>query len=80
MLFVSVAERYVEIIADAGIDAKVADDAWGGIVEGFVAEVKAGRIADGFISAIEGCGILLAEHFPRAADDVDELPNHLFEI
>ena len=26
------------------------------------------------------CGTLLAEHFPRAAADVDELPNHLFEI
>ena len=80
LLFVSVAEHYVEIIADAGIDEKVAGDAWQGIVADFVGAVKAGRIADGFSGAVNACGALLAEHFPRAADDTDELPNHLFEI
>ena len=80
LLFVSVAEHYVEIIADAGIDDKVAGDAWQGIVGDFVGAVKAGRIADGFGGAVTACGALLAEHFPRAADDTDELPNHLFEI
>ena len=80
LLFVSVAERYVEVLADSGINEKVAPDAWANLVDGFVAKVRQGRIADGFVEAVERCGTLLAEHFPRAAGDTDELPNHLIEI
>lgn len=80
MLFVSVAERYVEVIADRGIHAKVEADVWERIVAGFVGEVKAGRVADGFVMAIEACAWVLAEHFPSHPDDTNELPNKLVEI
>lgn len=80
MLFVSVAEHYVEIIADRGIQAKVEPDVWERIVGGFVEEVKAGRVADGFVMAIEACAWILAEHFPWHAEDPNELPNKLVEI
>jgi len=80
LLFVSVAERYVEILADRGIHAKVPEGAWAGIVARFTAEVREGRIADGFVAAIEGCGTLLAAQFPRRPDDRDELTNRLYEI
>ena len=32
------------------------------------------------VAAIEGCGVLLAEQFPRRPDDKDELTNRLIEI
>jgi putative membrane protein len=80
LLFVSVAERYVEIIADRGIHAKVPDGAWDAIVADFTRTVGDGRIADGFVGAIERCGALLAAHFPRRPEDRDELANRLFEI
>jgi putative membrane protein len=80
LLFVAVAERYVEIIADRGIHARVPEGAWDGIVASFTATVRAGRIADGFVAAVEGCGALLAEQFPRRPDDKDELTNRLIEI
>jgi putative membrane protein len=42
--------------------------------------VRAGRIGEGFLAAIAVVGERLAEHFPRAPDDADELPNRLIEI
>jgi putative membrane protein len=80
MLFVSVAERYVEIIADRGIREKVDDSVWRGIVDAFISEVRAGRIADGFVAAIAACTDVLAEHFPWHEGDLSELPNQLIEI
>jgi putative membrane protein len=80
LIFVSVAEHFVEIIADKGINDRVAPDEWDHIVGHFANRVKAGKVAKGFIGAVDACGRLLARNFPRAADDVDELPNHLIEI
>lgn len=80
LLFVSFAERYVEIIADAGIDAVVDDATWAEVVRGFVARVRAGRVADGFVEAVERCGDLLAAHFPADGEDLNELTDHLIEI
>lgn len=80
MLFVSAAEHYVEIIADRGIREKVDDSVWQGIIDGFVSEVRAGRIADGFVHAIAACTDILAEHFPWHEGDQNELPNQLIEI
>ena len=80
LIFVSVAERYVEIIADKGINDKVTQNAWDDIVSDFANRVKVKEIPEGFLSAIGACGELLAESFPRLEDDVDELPNRLIEI
>jgi putative membrane protein len=80
LIFVSVAEHYVEIIADQGIDALVPPGTWDRAVADFVEQVRAGRIGEGFLAAIAAVGERLAEHFPRAAEDVDELPNRLIEI
>ncbi len=80
LLFVSVAERYVEIIADKGINDIVKRNAWDDIVADFTKRVKVGEITEGFLSAIGACGGLLAEKFPRPEGDIDELPNRLIEI
>lgn len=80
LLFVAVAEHYVEVIADKGINASVPVGTWDWVVADFVAKVKTGNIADGFVRAIEGIGTHLVEHFPIAEGDKNELPNHLIEI
>jgi putative membrane protein len=77
LLFVSVAERYVEIIADKGVNDVVAEGTWDEIVQSFTSKVRRGEIADGFIDAIHACGKILTTHFPVAPDDVNELPDHL---
>jgi putative membrane protein len=80
LIFVSVAEHYVEIIADGGINSVVPPGTWDQAVAEFVERVHAGRITEGFLAAVALVGDQLAEHFPGRAEDVDELPNRLIEI
>jgi putative membrane protein len=77
LIFASLLEHEVEVLADSGINEKVAAGTWDELVRIMTAELKAGRAAEGFCKAIERCGAILAEHFPRAADDKDELANRL---
>jgi putative membrane protein len=80
LIFASVAERYAEIVADAGINEKVTPHVWDQAIAALIAGVKQGRAGDGFVAAIEQCGAVLAEHFPPGALNRDELPNKLVEI
>jgi putative membrane protein len=80
LIFASMAERYAEIVADAGINEKVAPQVWNEAIDALIAAIKAGRPADGFVAAIERCGAVLAAHFPPGALDRDELPDKLLQI
>ena len=80
LLFVSIAERYVEVIADKGINDVVPTGTWDKIVNDFINQVKAGRPGDGFIGAINGCAEIMREHFPASDINPDELPDHLVEL
>jgi putative membrane protein len=82
LIFVSLAERYAEIIADAGINEKVTPEVWNSAVDALTSAVKDGRIADGFVAAVEQCGAVLAAHFPLppGSRNPDELPDKLVEI
>ncbi len=80
LIFASAAERYVEVVADAGINDRVSSDVWDDAVQALVSAVKDGRPGDGFVAAIERCGAILAEHFPPGALKRDELPDKLLEI
>lgn len=80
LIFASAAERYVEVVADAGINDRVDPSVWDGAVAALVAGIKAGRPGDGFVAAIEQCGGVLATHFPPGALKRDELPDKLLEL
>lgn len=79
LIYLSLAERRAEIVADAAIHDKVADDVWGEAMAALLAEVRHGRVGDGLVAAIGVVGRVLAEHLPRATDDVNELPDRLIE-
>lgn len=80
LLFVSAAERYVEIVADAAADRAAPAGFWEETVASFTAEVRAGRPADGFVAAVDRIGAMLGEAFPRAPGDVNELPDRLVRL
>jgi putative membrane protein len=80
LIFVSEAERYVEIITDRGIAAHVADERWEEIVAAFVVDVSAGRVVDGFLRAIADCGKVLAEAVPKTPENRNELDDRLVLI
>jgi putative membrane protein len=77
LIFASLAERYAEIVADAGIAAKVPKAVWDRAVAALIDGMRRDRADEGFVAAIEQCGAVLAEHFPPGALDRDELPNKL---
>lgn len=80
LIFVSLAERYARIIADDGVAAKVPQSAWQAAVDALILHAKEDRIADGFVAAIDLCGIELAKHFPRISSKGEELPDRLYTI
>ena len=80
LLFVSLAERHVEILVDNGIAERIPQTAFQNIIDGFIQEVHKGKIAEGFIAAIEGCTLVLERHFPARPDEPDEIPNRVTEI
>jgi putative membrane protein len=77
LIFVSVAERYVEIVADAEINRHVPVETWASIVNELTGHISEGDASKGFIHAIEAAGKLLAAHFPPGTHHRDMLPNHL---
>ena len=80
LIYISLAEHVAEIIADEAIHGKVPPGVWGDAMADMIAEVRQGRLADGMIAAVRDVGVILAEHFPRADDDVNELPDRLIEL
>jgi putative membrane protein len=77
LLFVSVAERHAEIVADKGIDALVPKGTWKAIIDQLTAAIGNGNATEGFVVAIGAIGTALAQHFPPGAHDPNELPDHL---
>jgi putative membrane protein len=67
LLFVSLGERYVEIVADHETHALAPAGTWNKIVDEFLARVKAGRVADGVLAAIAACAAILKEHHPAVS-------------
>jgi len=76
LIFVSEAERYVEILVHDGISKRLDDGSWDVIVKAFTQQVKQGQTLAGFISCIEACGELLKVHVP-VTQTRNELPNRL---
>ncbi len=77
LIFISLLEHRVEILADRGIDSHVDEDIWDGLVLRMLAAIREGRAEEGLVEAIRECGELLAAHFPPRPDDTDELENRL---
>jgi putative membrane protein len=77
LIFASLAERYAEIIADAGIAAKVEQEEWDRSMAGLLADIGQGRLTEGLAGAIGRAGSVLARHFPPRPRDRNELPNDL---
>jgi len=78
LLFLSLFERRVVLLADAGIHEKVEKAHWDAIVAAIVTGIRSGRTGPALVAAIAECGALLECHgLARAADDQNELPDVL---
>jgi putative membrane protein len=64
VFFVSLGERYVEIIANRDVHQLVAQPAWDAIIAEFTDAARQGRVADGLVAAVDRCAKLLETHYP----------------
>jgi putative membrane protein len=78
LLFLSLLEHRVVVLADSGVEAVVEPGEWQAIVDRVVAGIRAGRACDALVAAIGRCGEILARRgLERRGDDADELENRL---
>lgn len=76
LIFLSLFERRVVVMADSGIHARVERPVWEGLADDLAAGIKAGRAAEALVEAVGRCGEILERHgVERRPDDRDELPN-----
>ena len=80
VIFASLDDRIVEILADEGIHAKVGDKVWDAAVKAVQDGMKAKSPAKGFVKAVEICGAALAEHFPSTGPLANDLSDRLLEL
>lgn len=77
LLYLSLAERHAEIVADDGILARIGPERWRTTLDDLLAALRRGETEAGLIHAVERIGADLARHVPAGPDDPDELPNRV---
>lgn len=75
LLYVLLAERKVEIVADRGIQARVGAGDWKRLCEVMEEQFRAGRFREGAIAGIRSASDLLERHFPARESNANELPD-----
>ena len=80
LLYLSLDEHRAELVADRAINEKVEPQVWGEAMAALITAIRAGRPGEGLAEEVRQVGAILATHFPRAHDDINELPDRLIEL
>ena len=75
LIYLLLADRKVEIIADRGIDARIGAEGWAKICRDMEKDFKAGQFEAGVVKGIEAVSNELARYFPPTAAQPNELPD-----
>ena len=79
LIYIAPNLRRFQILGDSGIHEKCGDDFWKETAAEIEAHFRKGEFTEGIVRGISKIGEVLSAHFPRAAGDVDELPNEVTE-
>lgn len=75
LVYVLLADKSIEIVADRGIARKLPQQTWNAICDSLSARFRAGEASAGALAAIERISDELAAHFPAQARNDNELPD-----
>ncbi len=77
LIYLLLAERAIEIVADRGLASKVPPAQWQAIVSRMGSALRESRFEDGLTQALQEVSALLVAHFPVAAgaQNTNELPD-----
>ena len=79
LIFASLADRRVELVAHQNIHQAVGEEPWTAAVAAVVEGIRRGRPGDGFVKGIGICGNALAQHFPPSGPPKNKMPNSILE-
>ena len=79
LIYASLADRRVELVAHHAIHDAVGEGPWNEAVAAVTQSTKSGHPADGFVKGIEICGAALAAHFPPDGPPKNRLPNTILQ-
>jgi putative membrane protein len=77
LIYLSLLEHRVEVVADRGIHERVGEETWNDAVRLILDGIRSNRAEEGLIDAIQLCGEILSSQFPPRDDDTDELPDRV---
>ncbi len=80
LLYLSLAERHAEIVADSSIQARIGGEEWGEAMVALLSGIRAGQPGQGIVAAVEKIGDVLAAQFPYTGTDPNEMPDRLIEL
>jgi uncharacterized membrane protein len=75
LIYLLLADRKVEIIADRGIDTRIGTEGWAKICHDMENDFKAGRFEAGVVKGVEAVSKALAKYFPPSGAQPNELPD-----
>lgn len=75
LLYVLLAERKIEIVADRGFTEHVTAADWQAICSEMEAALGSGSYAAGTLAALDRISAIARQHFPARDGDLNELPN-----
>lgn len=77
LIFISLMEREVRVVADRGISERVAQADWDALASSLAAGIKRGETASALVGTIAKCGEILGRNFPARKENPNELPDGL---
>ncbi|MDH4234247.1 MAG: TPM domain-containing protein [Gallionella sp.] len=75
LIYLLLADRDIEIVADRGVQSRVGQGVWEEICQEMESAFRDGKFEEGVLAGIRSLGLHLAKHYPRAGEKVNELPD-----
>ncbi len=73
LIYLLLADRRVEIVADRGVHGKLGQTVWTDICRQMESSFRSGQFEEGVIAGINNVGVHLAQHYPQAGIKINEL-------
>lgn len=75
LIYLLLADRDVEIVADRGVHSKLGQATWEAICREMETAFRRGQFEEGVIAGIRSVGAYLAKHYPHTGEKINELPD-----
>jgi uncharacterized membrane protein len=79
LIYIAPRARKFHVLGDVGIHEKAGPDFWKEVAASMEGHFRKGEFTEGVVQGLRRVAEALEKHFPRRAEDRNELPDHLSE-